>query len=182
MSRLALIFHDTDVDVHKCGTCACVSSLVRFRHNYYITYSRVRKVITADSPHLQLMSQARQTAVPGLRRRLASHRTRGTALRRPTACGVQQPPPRVVVLGGGFGGLYTALRLASLPWTRAPEARPGTGAVAVWWLLRARKLVARPRPWRPWAAEPGHVPSAHLLSDLGPGGPLCVPGDLGGPL
>lgn len=29
-------------------------------------------------------------------------------------------PPRICILGGGFGGLYTALRLSQLPWT-APE-------------------------------------------------------------
>ncbi len=38
--------------------------------------------------------------------------------------------PRVVILGGGFGGLYTAVRLTSLMWpkgkmpqVRAPAAR-----------------------------------------------------------
>jgi NADH dehydrogenase len=30
-------------------------------------------------------------------------------------------PARISILGGGFGGLYTALRLSQLPWTRQPE-------------------------------------------------------------
>ncbi|MDJ0558503.1 MAG: NAD(P)-binding protein, partial [Microcystis sp. M53599_WE4] len=25
--------------------------------------------------------------------------------------------PKICILGGGFGGLYTALRLSQLPWT-----------------------------------------------------------------
>jgi hypothetical protein len=33
-----------------------------------------------------------------------------------------QPGPRVCILGGGFGGLYTAVRLDQLIWPR--EARP----------------------------------------------------------
>ena len=33
-------------------------------------------------------------------------------------------PPRVLVLGGGFGGLYTALRLDALDWTRDEGTRP----------------------------------------------------------
>ena len=28
---------------------------------------------------------------------------------------------RICILGGGFGGLYTALRLSQLPWTVQPE-------------------------------------------------------------
>ncbi|MBW4643085.1 MAG: NAD(P)/FAD-dependent oxidoreductase [Goleter apudmare HA4340-LM2] len=34
-----------------------------------------------------------------------------------------QQTPRIVILGGGFGGLYTALRLSQLPWesTQKPE-------------------------------------------------------------
>jgi demethylphylloquinone reductase len=34
-----------------------------------------------------------------------------------------QPTQRIVILGGGFGGLYTALRLSQLPWesTQKPE-------------------------------------------------------------
>ena len=32
-----------------------------------------------------------------------------------------QQPARICILGGGFGGLYTALRLSQLPWE---EARP----------------------------------------------------------
>ena len=30
-------------------------------------------------------------------------------------------PARICILGGGFGGLYTALRLSQLPWTHQPE-------------------------------------------------------------
>ncbi|MGF1481024.1 MAG: NAD(P)/FAD-dependent oxidoreductase [Cyanophyceae cyanobacterium] len=30
-------------------------------------------------------------------------------------------PIQIVILGGGFGGLYTALRLSQLPWTQQPE-------------------------------------------------------------
>ena len=33
--------------------------------------------------------------------------------------------PRVCILGGGFAGLYTALRLESLVW--APEKKPQVG-------------------------------------------------------
>ncbi len=33
-----------------------------------------------------------------------------------------QPGPRVCILGGGFGGLYTAVRLDQLIWPR--ESRP----------------------------------------------------------
>ena len=29
-----------------------------------------------------------------------------------------QQPARICILGGGFGGLYTALRLSQLPWTK----------------------------------------------------------------
>ncbi|NJL19818.1 MAG: NAD(P)/FAD-dependent oxidoreductase [Leptolyngbyaceae cyanobacterium SM1_3_5] len=32
-----------------------------------------------------------------------------------------QQPARIVILGGGFGGLYTALRLNELPWNQSPE-------------------------------------------------------------
>ena len=32
-----------------------------------------------------------------------------------------QPPPRICILGGGFGGLYTALRLSQFPWSRPPQ-------------------------------------------------------------
>ncbi|MBD2089851.1 NAD(P)/FAD-dependent oxidoreductase [Microcoleus sp. FACHB-1515] len=32
-----------------------------------------------------------------------------------------QQPARIVILGGGFGGLYTALRLNELPWSQTPE-------------------------------------------------------------
>lgn len=30
-----------------------------------------------------------------------------------------QPPKRIMILGGGFGGLYTALRLNALPWEKS---------------------------------------------------------------
>jgi len=44
---------------------------------------------------------------------------------RPAACASSGDVDRILVLGGGFGGLYTALRLASQPWTagRTAEAR-----------------------------------------------------------
>ena len=29
-----------------------------------------------------------------------------------------QQPARICILGGGFGGLYTALRLGQLPWAK----------------------------------------------------------------
>jgi demethylphylloquinone reductase len=32
-----------------------------------------------------------------------------------------QTPPRICILGGGFGGLYTALRLSQMSWTQKPE-------------------------------------------------------------
>lgn len=32
-----------------------------------------------------------------------------------------QQPARICILGGGFGGLYTALRLSQLPWAERPE-------------------------------------------------------------
>lgn len=32
-----------------------------------------------------------------------------------------QQPARICILGGGFGGLYTALRLSQLPWTKAEK-------------------------------------------------------------
>ena len=33
-----------------------------------------------------------------------------------------QKPARICILGGGFGGLYTALRLSQLPWeSERPE-------------------------------------------------------------
>ncbi len=32
-----------------------------------------------------------------------------------------QQPARICILGGGFGGLYTALRLGQLPWTKAEK-------------------------------------------------------------
>ena len=30
-----------------------------------------------------------------------------------------EQPTRVCILGGGFGGLYTALRLSQLPWEKS---------------------------------------------------------------
>ena len=33
---------------------------------------------------------------------------------------MSQASPRIVILGGGFGGLYTALRLSQFPWTSPP--------------------------------------------------------------
>lgn len=30
-----------------------------------------------------------------------------------------QQPARICILGGGFGGLYTALRLSQLPWEKS---------------------------------------------------------------
>ncbi len=33
----------------------------------------------------------------------------------------QTQPAKICILGGGFGGLYTALRLSQMPWTHAPE-------------------------------------------------------------
>lgn len=37
------------------------------------------------------------------------------------ATAMTQQPARIVILGGGFGGLYTALRLNELPWSETPE-------------------------------------------------------------
>lgn len=34
---------------------------------------------------------------------------------------MSQPTKRICILGGGFGGLYTALRLSELPWTRSQQ-------------------------------------------------------------
>ena len=31
------------------------------------------------------------------------------------------PKTRVIIVGGGFGGIFTALQLAELPWTEPPE-------------------------------------------------------------
>ena len=47
--------------------------------------------------------------------------------------------PRVLVLGGGFGGLYTALRLDGLDWSNAPGGRPEIAVVD-----RARAFVFKP--------------------------------------
>ena len=33
----------------------------------------------------------------------------------------QQQPSKICILGGGFGGLYTALRLSQLPWSDVPK-------------------------------------------------------------
>ncbi|MDJ0618262.1 MAG: NAD(P)/FAD-dependent oxidoreductase [Calothrix sp. MO_192.B10] len=35
----------------------------------------------------------------------------------------QQQPSRICILGGGFGGLYTALRLSQLPWENMPKPK-----------------------------------------------------------
>ena len=40
-----------------------------------------------------------------------------------------QPGPRVCILGGGFGGLYTAVRLDQLIWPR--ESRPQVAPCAL---------------------------------------------------
>ena len=32
-----------------------------------------------------------------------------------------EQPTRICILGGGFGGLYTALRLSQLPWEKASK-------------------------------------------------------------
>ena len=32
-----------------------------------------------------------------------------------------QPTTKICILGGGFGGLYTALRLSQLPWESTPK-------------------------------------------------------------
>jgi len=34
---------------------------------------------------------------------------------------MQKTSPRICILGGGFGGLYTALRLSQLPWSSGPK-------------------------------------------------------------
>nr|WP_239121658.1 NAD(P)/FAD-dependent oxidoreductase [Spirulina major] len=34
---------------------------------------------------------------------------------------MNEQPKRICILGGGFGGLYTALRLSKLPWDNAPK-------------------------------------------------------------
>ena len=34
---------------------------------------------------------------------------------------MSQKPTRICILGGGFGGFYTALRLCQLPWETKPE-------------------------------------------------------------
>ena len=62
--------------------------------------------------------------------------------------------PRIVVLGGGFGGLYTALRLASLPWPReckpevskrrACDTRPSLPALQVTLVDRSARFVFKP--------------------------------------
>ena len=71
-----------------------------------------------------------------------------------------QPGPRVCILGGGFGGLYTAVRLDQLIWPR--EARP---------------QVTRPSACPPYIALPGAVPSIVLMSPPGAfsqcSGPQC---------
>ena len=45
--------------------------------------------------------------------------------------------PRICVLGGGFGGLYTALRLEALPW-------PAGGAPRVTLVDRGERFVFKP--------------------------------------
>mmetsp|Transcript_24785 Transcript_24785/g.59859 ORF Transcript_24785/g.59859 Transcript_24785/m.59859 type:complete len:508 (+) Transcript_24785:486-2009(+) len=55
----------------------------------------------------------------------------GTSYARPAAAPSASPPPaassldaaEIVVVGGGFGGLYTSLRLAALEWRDAPPPR-----------------------------------------------------------
>ncbi|MGL4497820.1 MAG: NAD(P)/FAD-dependent oxidoreductase, partial [Planktothrix sp.] len=32
-----------------------------------------------------------------------------------------EPQTRICILGGGFGGLYTALRLSQLPWQKSEQ-------------------------------------------------------------
>jgi len=43
-----------------------------------------------------------------------------------------QQPARICILGGGFGGLYTALRLSQLPWEKSerPELSWSSRAIA----------------------------------------------------
>ena len=36
---------------------------------------------------------------------------------------MQQPHPHICIVGGGFGGLYTALRLSQLPWTTQSQPK-----------------------------------------------------------
>ncbi len=38
-----------------------------------------------------------------------------------TDSSIGQPPEQICILGGGFGGLYTALRLSQLPWLTSPK-------------------------------------------------------------
>ena len=61
---------------------------------------------------------------------LASALLRGPSGRTPAAAhmalsddSLALDAPDIAVLGGGFGGLYTALRLSSLDWGRGPKPR-----------------------------------------------------------
>jgi hypothetical protein len=56
-------------------------------------------------------------AVAAPRRAAPSRAARAVRTRAAAAAGPPAAGPRICVLGGGFGGLYTALRLESLPWS-----------------------------------------------------------------
>ena len=77
-----------------------------------------------------IRSATRRTRASSARRRVSGAFERdvtSTASTESSSSSSSAPaPPRVVVLGGGFGGLYTALRLDSLEW---PEGKRPTVTV-----------------------------------------------------
>ena len=91
--------------------------------------------------------------------------------------------PDICVLGGGFGGLYTALRLSKLDWGDAPRPRVtlvdqqerfvflpmlyevATGAASCWEVTLAHCRAARPLTLSPHAHAGAHAypnPQPHL--------------------
>ena len=67
--------------------------------------------------------------------------------------------PRICVLGGGFGGLYTALRLEALPW-------PAGGAPRVTLVDRGERFVFKPLLYELLSGELSEEEVAPRYEDL----------------
>jgi hypothetical protein len=114
--------------------------------------SAVLSMAHGTSP--KLLSARRGVTPESTRVQRPSARARAQRGRQSLSCRAandtsSEAPLRILVLGGGFGGLYAALRLDSLPWPgRAPEAR-------------SRERLA------PKYSSPSHKPGQVTLVDRG---------------
>ena len=129
------------------------------------------------------LMQAVATASAALLRGGSGRATRAPTLRMSQINTDGLGAPDICVLGGGFGGLYTALRLSKLDWGDAPRPRVtlvdqqerfvflpmlyevATGAASCWEVTLAHCRAARPLTLSPHAHAGAHAypnPQPHL--------------------